>query len=521
MKNASAVLIAASTLAVLGDFLFHDSLFGNVPVGISLLVMLSALAASSLILAFRTKWPAQWKSLWFLVPPLMLAVCSVWRDSVILRWLDISVLFFFLFTSSLSMQGLKLMTSGLMSYFNTAWCVIDSLFVKPCELLFRDMQWTVCLSDGTKHQLRAVSKGLMIAAPLVLVFGGLFIAADAAFEGLVRKSFQFDVGNSFSHLAVLTGFFWCVAGFLYDMFNGKFEPTDSLSEFGQKKMSLGIVEVGVILGSLNLLFLAFVVVQAQYFFGGANLVEITNGLTYADYARRGFFELVTVAALVLPILLGLDWLLEKTNAMRVWIFRGLTSVQIGLLFVIMVSAVQRMRLYQFEYGMTELRLYTTAFMGWLAVLCVIFIATVLRGRRDRFAFASIMSGLLVVFGLHVVNPDAFIVKTNIAHAKAGKAFDAVYALTLSSDAVPTLVNGLNSLPEATRNQISEALGDRYKGSTDTDWRGWNWSRSQARHAVTQLPKIEKKPVENTDKKVTQRYGVRDLTSLDLRMKPRG
>ncbi len=57
---------------------------------------------------------------------------------------------------------------------------------------------------------------------------------------------------------------------------------------------------------MNLLFLAFVLVQLRFLFGGSGLEEQRVGLTYAEYARHGFFELVVVAVLVLPLILGAD-----------------------------------------------------------------------------------------------------------------------------------------------------------------------------------------------------------------------
>ena len=55
-------------------------------------------------------------------------------------------------------------------------------------------------------------------------------------------------------------------------------------------------------------FLAFVVIQVRYLFGGAGRVAATAGLTYAEYARRGFFELVTVNTPLAPLLLTAHWL---------------------------------------------------------------------------------------------------------------------------------------------------------------------------------------------------------------------
>src|SRR5690606_9407582 len=100
---------------------------------------------------------------------------------------------------------------------------------------------------------------------------------------------------------------------------------------------------------------------------------------------------------------------------------------VGLLFVVMASALQRLSLYVQEYGLTELRLYSAAFMLWLAFLFVWFLATVVRGARDRFAAGALAGGLAVLLVLHAVNPDALIARTNLARARESGRFDVDYA----------------------------------------------------------------------------------------------
>src|SRR3712207_1338717 len=109
-------------------------------------------------------------------------------------------------------------------------------------------------------------------------------------------------------------FAWVSAGLLWVALVAR--NPDSLAFPRPAALSLGIVEVGVILGLLDALFLAFVAVQVRYLFGGAERVVETAGLTYAEYARRGFFELVTVTALVLPLLLLAHWFLRDRKSTR-------------------------------------------------------------------------------------------------------------------------------------------------------------------------------------------------------------
>ena len=237
------------------------------------------------------------------------------------------------------------------------------------------------------------------------------------------------------------------------------------------------------LGLLNALFLLFVVVQLRYFFGGAALVQVTTGLTYAEYARQGFFQLVTASALVLPVLLGADFLVRGGTTVEIQTFRRLAALLLILLAVIMASAFERMRLYVDAFGLSEIRLYATAFMLLLLGVFAWFTWTLLRGRRERFALGVLMQGFGILAALHVMNPDAFIVKTNLNRPVAERPFDAEYALTLGADAVPALIEALPRLGAADRRVVVCGLVSRWN-KDDADWRTWNSSRARARRLVS-------------------------------------
>jgi hypothetical protein len=241
--------------------------------------------------------------------------------------------------------------------------------------------------------------------------------------------------------------------------------------------------MGVMLGLLDVLFLAFVAVEVRYFFGGSALVRATTGLTYSEYARRGFFQLLAVAALLLPFLLVVHWLLRPDDAPGQRLFRWLAGIQIALLSVIMVSAFERMRLYQAEYGLSESRLYPTAFMAWLAVVFVWFCLTVLRARRERFAFGAMVAGFLLVAALHVINPDTLIARTNLERARAGRVFDPEYIASLSADGVPEIIAGLPALNPKARCMLAKAMLERWSPPEIPDWRSWTISAAEARQAV--------------------------------------
>jgi hypothetical protein len=161
----------------------------------------------------------------------------------------------------------------------------------------------------------------------------------------------------------------------------------------------------------------------------------------------------------------------------------LSGSVIALLFVIMFSAVYRMRLYQIEFGLTELRLYTTAFMGWLAIVSVWFMITVGRGRADRFAFGALASACSVLLILNVLNPDDFIVRVNAGRVEATNPLDTSYVASLSADAVPALIAVLPKMNAHDECVTAGRLLDRWSPPQHFDVLTWNLARSLAWQAV--------------------------------------
>jgi hypothetical protein len=241
-----------------------------------------------------------------------------------------------------------------------------------------------------------------------------------------------------------------------------------------------------VLAALDLLFLAFVIVQFRYLFGGDGLVRVTPDLTYAEYARRGFFELVVAASLVVPVLLAADGLLDRRTRRDDLVLRGLAGLQIALVLAITASALHRLRLYHASYGLTEPRFYAMVLLIWIGATLLWLAATVLRGRRDSFAFGALASGLATVALLFVVSPDAIIARTNVtrmASVDAPGRFDVAYATSLSADAVPVLIEALPALPRDVQCPLARHMMRRWSPDRARSIRSWSWSAKRASEAV--------------------------------------
>jgi hypothetical protein len=358
----------------------------------------------------------------------------------------------------------------------------------------RDAELHTALRPSNDGSVRRIGRALVITAPILLVFTLLLTHADPVFGSFFTFP-EVDLGVVFSHVVVAGFFAWVVAGWLRRSLlahPGAGTPATPLP------LTLGATDVALALGALNVLFAAFVVVQIGWLFGGEALVLRTTGLSYAAYARRGFFELTCVAGLLLPVLLGAQALIPASDARTLRFYRRFALSLAVLLGAVMLSAGARMRLYVHYYGISTDRLYATAFMIWLAIVFVWLAVTVLRSRPRTFATGLVVSGFVVLFTLNFLNPDALVARANLARGGAGRAgaagADPRYVASLGGDAVPVLVSALTAPDIAVdtaatgdRCAAADILLDRWTGERRArmahNWTQWNIARQRATRAV--------------------------------------
>ncbi len=459
-----------------------DGLLRAMPWGLNVAIGTAGLVAVGVWLVRRHRVTPGPDAAWLAITALLLGAAFVRRDAAALAEFDMLALIGALAFAAASVQGERIMRWTVMDYVRAGISATVASIAGSLVLLGRDIDWRELPREGEGgrlRQVRGVLAGILIAAPLLAIFAALFAAADQVFANVLQNLFDFDPRSILTHTFFIG--FWgaLTAGLLRWGLIGR-----PIAALRMEYVPASVAPFAVALGLLDALFLLFVVIQLRYFFGGAALVEQTGGLTYAEYARAGFFELVTASALVLPIVLGVDFLARGGAPPQIRTMRQLSGLLLVLLSIVMASGLERMRLYVSVFGLSATRLYATAFMVFLIGVFAWFTWTVLRGNRARFAFGALMQGLAVLAGLHVLNPDAFIVRTNLARPTVERRFDVVYATTLGADAVPALLTALPQLPAEDRCRAATALLKRWGTDAESDWRTWNWSRSRARRLVS-------------------------------------
>ena len=515
-RLAARALTDALLLGVVGDALFRAPTWGA-----NMTVWAFAIMAAMLTLARRRYDGIPRDAKWLTVPALALAITLAWHANDALA---VYTVLAFLGTLALIAAAIArgpnetLLDSRLRDLAHNALVFGLSTLLGMIPLALSDVSFRQVAGARTVGRAMTGLRAALVAIPLLLIFGGLFAAADPVFARIVTDLFHLDPETVVSHV-VVTGFIaWLVGGLLRAtvLSTGRTERGIPFPDG-----ALGLTEVSVALGSLVLLFAAFVVVQLRYFFGGAALVQSTAGLSYADYARKGFFELVTVGALVLPVLLAGNALLRRESPRAQRVFQVLAGTLLWLMFIIMYSALRRMQLYVSVYGLSLDRLFATVFMGWLALVLAWFAVTVLRGRERPFLFGVVTSGWATLITLAAADPAGFVTRFDIARAAEEKSVDVRYLASLGADAAPDLAQFLTReragipagwiipgldvtasadvMPNAFHDAVAPDVprvadfGERCEAArrllrewapeTPTDWRGWTLARRSARRAV--------------------------------------
>ncbi|HEY0638962.1 MAG TPA: DUF4173 domain-containing protein, partial [Pseudonocardiaceae bacterium] len=320
----------------------------------------------------------------------------------------------------------------------------------------------------------AVLRGALLAAPVLILLGVLLVSGDAVFASFFDVDLDLDVADVIGHV-FLTGLATWVCLWLLRVAGA--EPPEPLPRVSAR---LGAVEATVVLGSVVALFGAFAVSQAVAVIGGDDYVRRTTGLTYAEYARSGFFQLLWVAALTVATLLLLRACVARDAAPRR--FAVLFGAVCALTLLIVAVAIRRLGLYQETFGLTMLRLYCTLFAVWIGVVLVLLAAWLVRPwARAWFPAAAAGAGLALLLGLNVVNPEALVAATNLQREAALRT-DTGYVAELSEDAIPTIVELLPTLDEEERAALVRRICRGTARDDDRSWMTWTLSHSRTEAA---------------------------------------
>jgi hypothetical protein len=357
-------------------------------------------------------------------------------------------------------------------------------------------------SEKKEKPLKGIApylRGLLLALPILGILTFFLAQADPIFNDRIQNSLAWFRIENLGEMVFRLAYILVIAYVLLSSYyfavveSKKYQPDDNekpaISPF------LGSIESSVVLGAVNLLFLMFVILQFNYLFSGGKNISL-EGYTYAEYARRGFFELIAVAVISLVLFYILSMITKREQKNQGRLFSALGLILVGLVAIILTSAYIRLNLYEAAYGFTRLRTLAHVFMIWIALLLGGVAILEITRNMKRLAFILIL--FIIGFGLtiNLLNTDQFIVNQNISRAinnhndKAESDLDTGYLYSLSADAIPNLVEFYidENTPDDIRDELGGVLACKFAQidvPQDESWVSYHYSRSQANTLLAQ------------------------------------
>ena len=448
-------------LAILVAFCF-DQFFWDKPIGINILMIVAFAILGGLIPLWITKIHIPWKAYLLLIPIVTFAAMTAVRTEPFTTFTNVMITLSASILFAITLRNGAWMTFNLWEHLlNLAQFLLNSF--AGGILFFQSLHHGKSLNkpstgdhptsesktelDGPqepvkkgKNTLAPYLRGILLALPVLIILTLLLASADPIFNDRLLNLFSwFEIENMGEYIFR----FFYILVLAYVILSAYYFGLVTSKNLGEKatgkvlvKPFIGTIETGVVLGSVNLLFLFFVILQFAYLFGGEANITLT-GYTYAEYARRGFFELLAVVLISLLLFYGLSQLTKRETKAKRRLFSGLGLLLILLVGVILTSAYTRLSLYESAYGFTRLRTLTHIFMVWIGVLLVGIAFLEVRQRMDRLALLLIAFILGFGLTLNLINIDRFIVKQNVARAmkpqQTETALDTGYLFSLSHD----------------------------------------------------------------------------------------
>lgn len=322
-------------------------------------------------------------------------------------------------------------------------------------------------------------RGILIAIPIAFILLTLLSKADPVLESvrsvLLGWTDNWVLDGRFLFFIFLT---LLTLGAFGSSFTARAQESPSVPAI-EPPFRLSRRETQVILGSVNAILWLFVVLQLFSFTRNPGGTAGT-GLTYAEYARRGFAELSVAAAIVLGVILFVEVFSKRKDGTEK---RTLQLAAIFAVVLILGSAFRRVMLYEAAYGYTTDRLIAQVYMIVLAIAFILLAVDLSRGGISAaFGRRGMMLTLSAVTAFTFWNYESWIVGENLERARNGAELDLNYLNKLSLAAVPALIEGRSELSAPDRATLDAMLRCR-KVNDAPHWYEWNLRRERARQVL--------------------------------------
>jgi len=474
---SETVLISGISLVlgILFDYFFYDKMLG-IAFPIYVIFIVLGLFAISRI----HKKQINKQVVWLLIPLVFFSTMVFVRTSALLTFFNVLISLVLLLLIVKTVYEREINNFLMKDYFKIVFLPFE--FIQPLLHTLSELFSSHKVNKDRKT-LSHVIKGILMAIPVMFIFILLLSSADLIFQkyisDLITINIQPETLIRIIFILIVTLIFIGAYSYVFQ----ELKKQENIKQENTKYM-IGNIESSIVLGMVNVLFFLFILVQLTYLFGGESNIS-AQGFTYAEYARRGFFELIAVAVISLLLLLTIEKHIVQKEKSHILGFKILSTAMIVQVIGIMVSAFTRLLLYEQAYGFTTLRLYSHIFIILLGIIfCLLIYKIHWDSRENMFALRTFISIILFLIGMNLLNPDLFIARQNIDRLATTGKIDVFYLSSLSDDAIPEVVKALDTLDGDMKSSLGYELYWRTQKNNDfTKWQSFNISRVQAKEIL--------------------------------------
>lgn len=307
-------------------------------------------------------------------------------------------------------------------------------FFKELGLLFNRQPTSIkdTVNKQPRIKIFSIFKTVTITLIILVFFIGLLSAADPIFAEIIKDFQEEIIGRTIASLIVA----FIATLILILQIKADEEDHWRLGFFSFNDLFIPVA-------SLIALFAVFIVVQINYLFASHADLQAYD-LTYSEYVRKGFTELLATAFFgsLIAYLVIIKKRLLKT-VMKIKELQLINIILIVELFFMLASALKRDLMYVEVYGLTRVRIIGALFLFWLTVLLLLLlILTLFKQIKEKFLFiGGALTSLFVCLAINILNVDQIIINSSPEHHDYKDYF---YINNLSEDGVD---GWLESIPQ--------------------------------------------------------------------------
>ena len=364
------------------------------------------------------------------------------------------------------------------------------IIIRLFESVKYNFQW---LLSGREFMKKGISEkkyniwkkvliGIGLSVPLLFLVLNLLVSADRQFERIIgRLPELFNIFNAENIFRIIICIFYALVffGLIQVLLKKKLQITNSTSV--NRLINLDSIIAMTVLVLVNAVYLLFVAVQFKYFFGGS----LQGSYTYAEYARRGFFELLAVTIINLTITVIVLSFVKQTPGTGKKFIQSLLSVLVLCSGVLLSSAFMRMLMYEEAYGFTFTRVLVHSFMIFLFVIFLYTLVRIWMVNLSLFHFYFI-SALVYYTSINIINLDNIVVKENLKRYEEIDKIDVFYLSSLSDTGTLALIDLYKKNPEwhGLRDLLKEKQA--FYKNEERKWQSFNLTRERSYQELRKL-----------------------------------